>query len=45
MHQRQILSSKEKEHLLVVPDDDVLLMHMYFLGSVTLRKCQVTCFF
>jgi hypothetical protein len=42
MHQRQILSSKEKEHLLVVPDDDV---HMYFLGSVTLRKCQVTCFF
>lgn len=33
MPRRQILSSKEKEHLLIVPDDDVLLTRMSFLSE------------
>ncbi|EDY3872357.1 DUF4158 domain-containing protein [Salmonella enterica] len=33
MPRRQILSSEEKERLLVVPDDDVLLTRMCFLSE------------
>ncbi len=33
MPRRQILSSEEKERLLVVPDDDVLLARMCFLSE------------
>lgn len=33
MPRRQILSSEEKERLLVVPDDDVLLTRMCFLNE------------
>ncbi|WP_416208289.1 DUF4158 domain-containing protein [Enterobacter sp. A103] len=33
MQRRQILSSEEKECLLVVPDDDVLLTRMCFLSE------------
>ena len=33
MPRRQIISSEEKERLLVMPDDDVLLMRMCFLSE------------
>lgn len=33
MPRRQILSSEEKERLLVVPDDDILLTRMCFLSE------------
>lgn len=33
MPRRQILNSEEKERLLVVPDDDVLLTRMCFLSE------------
>lgn len=33
MPRRQMLSSEEKERLLVVPDDDVLLTRMCFLSE------------
>lgn len=33
MPRRQILSSEQKERLLVVPDDDVLLTRMCFLSE------------
>lgn len=33
MPRRQILSSEEKERLLVVPEDDVLLTRMCFLNE------------
>lgn len=33
MPRRQILSSEEKERLLIVPDDDVLLTRMCFLNE------------
>ena len=33
MPRRQILSSDEKERLLIVPDDDILLTRMCFLSE------------
>ncbi len=33
MPRRQILSSEEKERLLIVPDDDVFLTRMCFLSE------------
>ena len=34
MPRRQILSSEEKERLLIVPDDDVFLTRMCFLSAI-----------
>jgi hypothetical protein len=38
MPRRQILSSEEKERLLIVPDDDVFLTRMCFLVNMTSRS-------
>ncbi len=38
MPRRKILSSEEKERLLVVSDDDVLLTHMSFLSGPYLAQ-------
>lgn len=34
MPRRQILSSEEQERLLVIPDDEIILTRMCFLGTV-----------
>ena len=51
MPRRQILSSDEKERLLIVPDDDILLTRMCFLSEQDLvlinkhRSCTTTTLF
>ena len=45
MPRRQILSSEEKERLLVVPDDDVLLARMCFLSEHDLQIAWALLFY
>ena len=42
MPRRQILSSEEKERLLIVPDDDVFLTRMCFLSEHDLARYRVS---